>query len=195
MPVGIGHADAVDMQTTGSKIVLDSLENWQVHGNLPFSKFDYNNTGNQYVFANQSLRSTSYNWDFGDGSAFSTLTNPTHTYTAAGTYVVTLTAKNACGKSSVSFDTIVVSSVPNNIIEANNPELPILDLQGHFIRVKNAAINDQLIITNTHGQIIWKGIMSATDNNYVLPPNSTGLCFYQIVRKGKPLTQGKLLIR
>lgn len=39
---------------------------------------------------------TSWLWDFGD-SATSTLQNPTHTYTAAGSYTVTLTATNADG--------------------------------------------------------------------------------------------------
>ena len=36
-----------------------------------------------------------YVWDFGDGSATSTATNPTHDYTTAGNYTVTLTATDA----------------------------------------------------------------------------------------------------
>ncbi|MBT8508661.1 hypothetical protein AZH53_09615 [Methanomicrobiaceae archaeon CYW5] len=39
---------------------------------------------------------TSWEWDFGDGNA-STLQNPSHTFTAAGTYTVNLTATNAFG--------------------------------------------------------------------------------------------------
>ena len=39
---------------------------------------------------------TSWTWEFGDGSS-STLRNPTHTYAVAGTYTVTLTARNAYG--------------------------------------------------------------------------------------------------
>ena len=39
---------------------------------------------------------TSWSWDFGDGGT-STAQNPTHEYTAAGTYTVTLTATNDCG--------------------------------------------------------------------------------------------------
>ena len=44
---------------------------------------------------------TSWSWDFGDGSTLTTR-NPTHTYTAAGTYTVTLTVKNAYGSDSES---------------------------------------------------------------------------------------------
>lgn len=45
-------------------------------------------------FDNQSTNATSFSWDFGDGSDPSTQENPSHTYTAAGVYVVSLTASN-----------------------------------------------------------------------------------------------------
>ena len=47
-------------------------------------------------FSNTSTNALSYAWNFGDGNT-STEMNPTHTYAANGTYVVTLTAINACG--------------------------------------------------------------------------------------------------
>ncbi|MDD1655926.1 MAG: PKD domain-containing protein, partial [Methanomicrobiales archaeon] len=42
---------------------------------------------------------TSWSWNFGDGQT-STAQNPTHTYIAQGTYIVTLTAANAGGSDS-----------------------------------------------------------------------------------------------
>ena len=47
-------------------------------------------------FTNNSSGATSYSWDFGDGGT-STSQNPSHEYTAAGTYTVALTATNSCG--------------------------------------------------------------------------------------------------
>ena len=43
---------------------------------------------------------TSWHWNFGDG-ATSPAENPTHTYTSAGTYTVTLTAGNAAGSDAI----------------------------------------------------------------------------------------------
>ncbi len=48
-------------------------------------------------FTNQSTGgATSWSWNFGDGGT-ATTQNPSHVYSTAGTYTVTLTASNACG--------------------------------------------------------------------------------------------------
>jgi len=63
-------------------------------------------------FTNQSNGATSYLWNFGDTQT-STATNPSHTYTQAGTYTVTLTATNACGSDDeVKVNYITVTCTP-----------------------------------------------------------------------------------
>ncbi len=52
----------------------------------------------------------SYHWDFGDGRGSSTAKNPSYTYTAPGTYRITLTVVNADGKSSQTWANIIVNS-------------------------------------------------------------------------------------
>lgn len=52
---------------------------------------------------------SSYAWTFGDGST-STVANPSHTYTAAGTYTVTETVKDALGKTNTATNSVSVSS-------------------------------------------------------------------------------------
>jgi hypothetical protein len=67
----------------------------------PMAKFVSNSTegvdqlGVQFTDISPGT-STSWNWDFGDGST-STLRNPGHQYTRAGNYTVTLTVMNGAG--------------------------------------------------------------------------------------------------
>lgn len=49
--------------------------------------------------SNATIGATSYAWDFGDGSPLETVTHPTHVYSNAGTYQVTLTATAPNGQS------------------------------------------------------------------------------------------------
>lgn len=65
-------------------------------------------------FTDQSVNApTSWRWDFGDNTS-STQQNPLHTYTAAGTYPVKLTATNAAGSTTSAATTI-----------AYNPSVPV----------------------------------------------------------------------
>ncbi len=59
---------------------------------------------------------TGWSWNFGDGGS-ATTQNPSHTYTAAGTFTVTLTASNACGSD---------DQVKTNYITVNENTQPAL---------------------------------------------------------------------
>jgi PKD repeat protein len=64
----------------------------------------YLNTGATINFSNNSSGGSAVNWDFGDANT-STSNNPSHTYSAAGTYQVVLTSSNGpCSDS----DTITI---------------------------------------------------------------------------------------
>ncbi|WP_230668811.1 MULTISPECIES: NosD domain-containing protein [Methanosarcina] len=70
---------------------------------LPVADFTVNKTSGYYpltvLFNDLSQNANEWYWDFGDG-ANSTEQNPVHTYSAAGTYTVNLTATNANGTKS-----------------------------------------------------------------------------------------------
>jgi PKD repeat protein len=63
---------------------------------------------------------TSWVWSFGDGST-AIIQNPTHTYTTAGTYTVTLTATNSAGSNTVSQTGYIVvnAAIPISSFTAN----------------------------------------------------------------------------
>ncbi len=74
----------------------------------PTASFTSNSLGGQVAFTNTSSNADEFKWDFGDGSPTSSEENPVHTYTADGTYTVTLTTSNECGET-VTTSTVVVS--------------------------------------------------------------------------------------
>lgn len=66
-------------------------------------------------FANTSYGADTYVWDFGDGSAVSTATNPTHNYTVNGTYNVKLKSTSTCASSpdSITKNAYIVVNAPS----------------------------------------------------------------------------------
>ena len=84
-------------------------------------------------------RNSIYTWDFGDGSAIevTSLTlpkNTSHTYNNPGTYTVTLTAENYCGKTSKT-QQIVVNPLPTAAISGTatvcqNSTQPLITFTG-----------------------------------------------------------------
>ncbi|MBK9636464.1 MAG: PKD domain-containing protein [Bacteroidetes bacterium] len=61
-------------------------------------------------FTSDSYSATSWSWNFGDGSPVSTLENPTHSYTTAGKFNVTLTIN---GGASVLTKNLYIHILPN----------------------------------------------------------------------------------
>jgi large repetitive protein len=73
--------------------------------------------------------STIFNWDFGDGQTLTTvtLTSPLHTYTAPGTYTVSLTTTNGCGSTTITRTVCVeIPPVPNFTITPNTGCMPLV---------------------------------------------------------------------
>ncbi|WP_306013872.1 MULTISPECIES: PKD domain-containing protein [unclassified Allomuricauda] len=69
---------------------------------------------------------SSYQWDFGDGSAFSSEADPTHTYTNAGNYSAVLTVTDGDGQQDTDTVTITVtiplSAFPSALAQADQLE-------------------------------------------------------------------------
>jgi PKD repeat protein len=68
-------------------------------------------TGNSFTFTNTSTSGISYLWAFGDGNT-SAATNPTHTYSASGTYIVKLVVTSGNGCKDSTTQTVTVHPQP-----------------------------------------------------------------------------------
>lgn len=94
-----------------------TVNNFISISNNPVSIFSTGNTNScapvNVQFNNQSTNAASRLWEFGDGTT-SNLQNPTHTYTANGSYTVTLHSFNASGCESIfQKENAVVIVLPN----------------------------------------------------------------------------------
>jgi PKD repeat protein len=186
----VADSNATRMQTIASATVLDSIENWQQYGNLPFASFNFSTSQNQLSFANTSLRSSKYSWDFGDGSVADTMINPTHAYISVGTYTVRLTAKNNCNKYSTITKTITISTVPNGINELADNTI-FFAKNTLFLKDKFAKISVQ----NTSGQLALEKNLSANSKEIDCSFLPKGLYFYQAINEMNKVSKGKFLVQ
>ena len=77
----------------------------------PIADFDFTVDDNQVIFENLSENGDTYLWDFGDNTSAVT-EDAEHIYDNFGAYIVTLTATNDCGSSSVTLQ-VNIGSAPS----------------------------------------------------------------------------------
>jgi gliding motility-associated-like protein len=113
---------------------------------------DYTPNGGNYnvsqniAFTNLSTGGTSYIWNFGDGSTVSNLTDPSHGFSAPGTYTVLLAAVNKLGcNDSVSYDFVISSTgtaAPTGFTPNNDGLNDYFYIIGNFIAYDLRVFNE-----------------------------------------------------
>ncbi len=118
----------------------------------PQASFLYNQNLNIVTCANLSLGATSILWDFGDGDT-SSVQNPTHTYTAPGTYIITLTVSDGNCSSSMQVTIVVTTAAginENSLLNVSLSPNPVTD----YLKVELPSLNEKVTLTlsNSVGQ-------------------------------------------
>jgi PKD repeat protein len=129
----------------------------------------------------------SYDWNFGDGTAHSTSANPSHSYTAAGTYVASLVVFDNGGLSSSAAITITVRAVSTRVYVSN------IAMALDTSRKGTAAIAS-VTVKNSSGAVVpgatvrgsWSGLTSL---NQAVSTNSSGVAIFDA---GRVRTSGAL---
>jgi PKD repeat protein len=122
----------------------------------PQALFTYDTLDGTVNFANNSVGTTTYYWDFGDGSPASTEVNPSHTYAQNGSYTVVLTATNACGVAKYTQEIIYITTGTGEADWVQSFRLYPNPNTGLFYIELNGLPQDEveLVLCNTLGQII-----------------------------------------
>lgn len=103
----------------------------------PVAGFTFSAEELTVTFTSTSTDADTYAWDFGDGTA-STEQNPSHTYSAAGTYSVELSVVNDEGSDSETQSVTVESAAP----AAESPELSFGDADGAFYAINTVSVTE-----------------------------------------------------
>jgi hypothetical protein len=145
---------ATKLQNVATHVVLDSLEQWQQHGNYVYSGFGLSINDKTITLQNNSQRATSYFWDLGDLNT-DNATNPApHTYANYGAYTVTLTASNSClsetKKQNINLVPVSVAGVNKG---AGNISVYTQPSGRTTILIEGDC--DQLEVYNVSGQNVW----------------------------------------
>ena len=123
--------------TTGFQDSVAEFSASPTSGNMPLNvAFTDKSTGNP----------TAWKWNFGDGTS-STAKNPTHKYSKAGKYTVTLTAKNAAGSNTV--------KKSNYITVTTAATKPVADFWGSQLS-GNAPLKVTFKETSKEAPTAWK---------------------------------------
>ena len=79
-----------------------------VVSDVPSAGFTYMTNGATVNFTNTSADATSYFWDFGDSTS-GNQSDPIHTYSEDGTYIVMLIATNGCGDDTIQQQVVIAT--------------------------------------------------------------------------------------
>lgn len=152
--------DVTDGCGTGSESIT------VVENSAPTAGFTWTNSFVTGIFTNTSTGGGTaiYAWDFGDGNT-STEMNPTHLYSAAGTYTVTMTVTNDCGTSTFTNDIIVTTVGVEEIAGLGtitvypNPSTGLFQLDVNL----NESLTLDIVVTNMLGEEVAVSQINALD--------------------------------
>ncbi|MFH0865003.1 MAG: M14 family zinc carboxypeptidase [Bacteroidota bacterium] len=126
---------------------------------MPVASFSYSLNGSTCDFTNTTQNGATYNWDFGDGNS-STDENPSHTYTANGTYDVQLIVINGCGSDTI-IQQVNITNVGIDAMESD-PGFSVFPnpSDGSLNIFMNSAEIKKIVITDLTGNIIYESALN-----------------------------------
>lgn len=190
---GISATDVYTLQRVATKVVFDSLNQWQQNGHYPYAGFGHSTAGGTVSFTSLSPIANHYTWSFGD-LATATDANPVHTYTASGTYTVSNTAYTNCFTETLT-DTVQVTIANTGITTINNSGSVPSFMEagnGRLIISLPGSQSAQMDIYNCKGALVrhYENPPARIDDSFI-----PGFYFYRWYKEdGIPVETGKIVV-
>jgi PKD repeat protein len=155
----------------------------------------YLSNGGIVNLSNNSQYAKDYTWDFDDGVTSSN-TSPSHTYTATGTYDITLLAQNTNCTTQTTKQIIVLpsSSLSTSIDNIAQNTLKVINQgEGNFKLLTSENSYKKVEIYNISGAVILEDVFSNKDYRFSLANNASGIYIIKITGEDGYNFQEKLL--
>ena len=169
---------------------------------VPAPSFNYSidsDSIGKVIFENTTTNAATYTWIFGDGSPSDTATSPTHHYQKDGSYLVVLTAHNACGSDNL-MELIELTGGIGIEEMVNETELdiypnPTMDRFNVNFNGSSSMLEVKLI--NTSGSVIYTESIhkfrGKFQKSYDLKNAARGVYFLQLITDEQVITRKVVL--
>ncbi len=180
------------LQQVSDRVVFDSLSQWQQYGHYPYAGFKYTTAGNTATFTQASPVPASDYWLFGDGN-HDTTSNPVHTYTGPGTYLVAHTVSTDCFKETMTDTLRLGVTATAQIIEETSPIKILQNGNGKITFLFAGSVTHSILeVYDMTGKLIRK---YATDGKNIADQFTPGIYLYKAYTPGRTIAdKGKLIV-
>ena len=186
---GLSNADAAIIRNAAKIIVYNDQANWLFDRYNPVANFTYVMDMGEVNFNNTSTNSSSYLWSFNDGNT-STATNPTHTFSANGTYQVKLVAVRCSGEVDTTIQTIVINTLSTEKLISESKFTLYPNPAQDFITISsNQALESDYQILSSIGKLIYKGEMNLESKTIDIRLLDSGIYFIYFENTTMPMVQ------
>ena len=149
-------SDAQIIRNAAKNVVFDHQDDWLFNAYNPISNFTFAVNMGDVTFTNASTNSDSYSWNFGDGNT-STNANPTHTFSANGTYQIELVSVRCSGETDTSIQTIVINTLDTKEMVAEAKLMVFPNPAHDFLSISFDQLETtEYRIFNVQGQVVLK---------------------------------------
>lgn len=163
------------------------------NGMKAYASFSLSVSGTTVNVTNLSVNTTANNWNFGDGGT-STSVNAAHTYTANGSYTITLISSNSCNSDTAK---LVVNIISASINELNSISATVYPnpSNGKITVILNNRDNEayEATVYNQEGKLIQRKLNVRDRIDFDLSSEASGLYFLQL-RNEKGVYSQKFVI-